>query len=151
MEILEDSDGSVYNNSHLGYAIENNTLNLLHPDVVGSNPENILPYVFVADDGFGLQCHMMKPCPDQNIPLDERVFNDRCSRARRIIENAFPIATSRFWIFRRPIIANTGKVILITKSVVGLHNFPMKRRASQSENYRYCSSSRRLEERGKCM
>ena len=47
------SDGSVYNNSHLGFAIENNTLNLPDPDVVGSNPENILPYVFVADDTFG--------------------------------------------------------------------------------------------------
>ena len=34
------SDGSIYNNSHLGFAIENNTLNLPDPDVVGSNPEN---------------------------------------------------------------------------------------------------------------
>ena len=34
------SDGSVYNNSHLGFTIENNTLRLSDPDVVGSNPEN---------------------------------------------------------------------------------------------------------------
>ena len=131
------SDGSVYNNSQLGFAIEKNSLNL--PD--GSNPENTLPYVFVADDAFGLKCHMMKPYPDQNIPLDERIFNYRCSRARRIIENAFGIATSRFRIFRRPIIANTEKVILITKSVVALHNFLMKKRARQSENYSYCPPS----------
>ena len=135
------SDGSVYNNSHLRFAIENNILNLPDPDVVGSNLENILPYVFVADDAFGLKCHMMKPYPDQNIPLDERIFNYRCSRARRIIENAFGIATSTFRIFRRPIIANTEKVILITKSVVALHNFLMKKRASQSENYSYCPPS----------
>ena len=135
------SDGSVYNNSHLGFTIENNTFNLPDPDVVGSNPENILPYVFTAGDVFGLKCHMMKPCPDQNIPLDERIFNYRCSRARRIIENAFGIATSRFQIFRRPIIANTEKVILITMSVVALHNFLMKKRASQSENYSYCPPS----------
>ena len=48
------SDGSVYNNSHLKSAIENDTLNLPDPDAVGSNPENILSYVFVADDAFGL-------------------------------------------------------------------------------------------------
>ena len=136
------SDGSVYNNSHLGFAIENNTLNLPDPDVVGSNPENKLPYVFVADDVFGLKCQTMKPYPDHNIPLDKRIFNYRCSRARRIIENAFGIAaTSRFWIFRRPILANTEKVILITNSVVALHNFLMKKRASQSENYSYCPPS----------
>ena len=63
------SDGSVYNNSHLGFAIENNTLNLPDPDVVGSNPENKLPYVFVADGAFRLKCHMMKPYPDHNIPF----------------------------------------------------------------------------------
>ena len=79
----------------------------------------------------------MKPYPDHSIPLDEIIFNYRCSRAKRIIENAFGIATSRFRIFRRPIIANTEKVILITKSVVALHNFLMKKCASQSENYSY--------------
>ena len=83
----------------------------------------------------------MKPYPDQNIPLDERIFNYRCSRARRIIENAFGIATSRFRIFRRPIIANTEKVILITKSVVALHYFLMKKRVTQCENYSYCLPS----------
>ena len=133
--------GSVYNNSHLGFAIENNTLNLPDPDVADSNPENKLPFVFVADDVFGLKCHMTKPYPDHNIPLDERIFNYRCSRARRIIDNAFGIATSRFRIFRRPIIANAERVILITKTVVSLHNFLMKKRANQSENYSYCPQS----------
>ena len=51
------------------------------------------------------------------------------------------MATSRFRIFRRPIIANAEKVILITKSVVALHNFWMKKRASQDENYSYCPPS----------
>ena len=97
--------------------------------------------MLVADDAVGLKYHMMKPYPDHNIPLDERIFNYRCSRARRIIENAFGIATSRFRIFRRPIIANTEKVTLITKSIVALHNFQMKKRASQSENYSYCVPS----------
>ena len=68
-------------------------------------------------------------------------FDYRCFRARRIIQNAFGIATSRFRIFRRPIIANTEKVILITKSVVALHNFLMKKCSSQSENYSYCPPS----------
>ena len=105
------SVGSFYNNSHLGFAIENNTLNLSDPDVVDSNPENILPYVFVTDGVFGLKCHMMRPYPDQNISLDERILNCRCFRTRRIIESIIGIATSAFRIYQRPIIANTEKVI----------------------------------------
>ena len=41
----------------------------------------------------------------------------------------------------KPIIANTEKVILITRSVVALHNFVMKKCGSQSENYIYCPPS----------
>ena len=126
----KQSDGSVYNNIQLGFAIKNNTLNLPDPDVVGSNPENILSTVFVADDAFGLKCHMTKSYPYQNILLDERIFNYSSLRARRIKENAFGLAASRFRIFRRSIIAITEKVILITKSIVALHNLLMKKHAS---------------------
>ena len=83
------------------------------------------------------QSHMMKPNPDQSIPLDARFFNYRCFRARRRIMNIFAIAASRFRILRRTIIANAEKVILVTKSVVTLHSLLMKKRASQSENYNY--------------
>ena len=84
------SDGSVYNNSHLGYAIENNTVNIPQPESVGQNPDNILPYVFIDDDAFGLKPHMMKPYPGHNIPIDQRIYNYRLSRARRIIARIFP-------------------------------------------------------------
>jgi len=36
------SDGSVYHNSHLGYAIENNTLNIAKHAVVGRDPANMM-------------------------------------------------------------------------------------------------------------
>ena len=121
------SDGSVYNNSHLGYAIENNTLNIPKPEVVGRSPTNILLYVFVADDAFGLKSHMMKPYPNQNLQLDQQIFNYRLSQARRLIENTFGIATTRFRIFRRPIIAKTEKIILVTKAVFALHKYLMKK------------------------
>ncbi|XP_004207024.1 uncharacterized protein LOC101240467 [Hydra vulgaris] len=82
------SDGSVFNNCSLGYAIENNKLNIPDPEYIG-NSEKVLPYVLVDDDAFGLKRHMMKPYPNQNIPLDQKIFNYRLSRARRVIENTF--------------------------------------------------------------
>ena len=87
------------------------------------NSNRILPYVFIGDDAFGLRPHMMKPYLNQFLPIDQRIFNYQLSRARRIIENTFGIATTQFRIFRRPMIASIEKVVAVTKAVVSLHNF----------------------------
>ena len=92
--------------------------------------------MFVADDTFGLKPHMMKPFPFQNRPPDERIFNYRLSRARRVIEKTFGIVASRFRIFHRPIVASVEKVQTITKAVVALHNFLMRNNSLNA--CRYC-------------
>ena len=134
------ADGSVYSNSYLGHAIENGLLNFSSEESLHSHPGKKFPYVFLADDAFGLKPNLMKPYPDQYLPLDERIFNYRLSRARRVIENVFGIAATRFRIFHRPIIGTEKKVILITKAVVALHNFLMKLNKGTS-SYGYCPAS----------
>lgn len=81
---------------------------------------------------------MMKPYPQQNLPVDKRVFNYRLSHARRVVENVFGIAASRFRVFRRPIIGQVEKVVVITKAVVALHNYLMS--PATENNYSYCPS-----------
>ena len=132
------SDGSVYFNSDMGYAIENKTLNIPQSSRL-PNSTRVLPFVFIGDDAFGLKPHMMKPYPLQNLPIDKRVFNYRLSRARRVVENVFGIAASRFRVLRRPIIGQVDKVIKITKAIVSLHNFLMS--LSTDDNYNYCPLS----------
>lgn len=129
------SDGSVYANGNIGYAIENNLLGIPGPAKLPLSNVT-LPFVFVGDDAFGLKPHMMKPYPFQNLSIDKRVFNYRLSRARRLIENVFGIATSRFRVFRRPIIACKRKVVSITKAIVALHNFLMTH--NEQSNSTYC-------------
>ena len=102
--------------------------------------DKVLPYVFVADDAFGLRRHMMKPYPSTNLPTQKLVFNYRLSRARRIIENTFGIAASRFRIFYKPILAGVNKVKHITKAVVVLHNFLMTENHT-NDNYDYCPAA----------
>ena len=96
----------------------------------------------MADDAFGLKPQIMKPYQNQNLPIDQRILNYRLSRARRVIDNTFGIATSRFRVFRRPIIAKTKKVKSISKAVVALPNYLMKKRIQNNKNnYNYCPTS----------
>ena len=77
----------------------------------------------------------MKPYPFTKLSMDKLIFNYRLSRARRVIENTFGIAASRFRVFHRPIIASVGKVKEITKAVVALHNFLMTENELNNQNY----------------
>eukprot|EP00112_Aurelia_sp_Birch-Aquarium-sp1_P018164 Seg4296.2 transcript_id=Seg4296.2/GoldUCD/mRNA.D3Y31 product="putative nuclease HARBI1" protein_id=Seg4296.2/GoldUCD/D3Y31 len=130
------SDGSVYNNGNVGYAIENNLLGI-PKDSKFRNSHRILPYVFVADDAFGLKRHMMKPYPATNLGTEKLIFNYRLSRARRIIENTFGIAANRFRVFHRPILANVDKVKDTTKAIVILHNYLINTNNSDA-GHSYC-------------
>ena len=76
----------------------------------------------------------MKAYPFLHLSLAEGVFNYRSSRARRVIENAFGFAASRFRILHRPMIAKPTTAISITKPIVALHNFLM----SLNPNDNYC-------------
>jgi hypothetical protein len=41
----------------------------------------------------------MKPYPGANLAYDEKMYNYRLSRGRRISENGFGILVSRFQVF----------------------------------------------------
>ncbi len=72
------SDGSVYANSHLGYAIEKNLLGIPIDSEI-TDTGRVLPYVFMADDAFALKRHMMKPYPSTNLGIQKQIFNYRSS------------------------------------------------------------------------
>ena len=95
------------------------------------------PYVFVADDAFPLIANIMNPYPRETLH-QERLFNNRIFRARRVIENVFGIAASRFRVLRRPIIANVETVTRATKAIVTLHNYLMRNRRFESTANPYC-------------
>ena len=50
------------------------------------------------------------------------------------MENAFVIATSRFRIFKRPIVTKVETAVDITKAIVVLHNFLLNEKEYLHEN-----------------
>ncbi|CAK1595740.1 unnamed protein product [Parnassius mnemosyne] len=72
----------------------------------------------------------MKPFPFKNITHDQRIFNYRLSRARRVVENAFGILSSRFRVFLSPIGVQVNNVDPIVLACCALHNFLRKQTLS---------------------
>lgn len=124
-----DSDGGVYNNCSLATAIENNSLNIPTTRPLPGR-ETPVPFVIVADDAFPLQTHIMKPFAFRNQSIQERIFNYRLSRARRIIENVFGICSARFRILRRSVELPPRNMKKILCAIAVLHNFIMSRKES---------------------
>lgn len=87
-----------------------------------------MPYIIVGDEAFALTSFMLRPYPrSNNLNLEQKVFNYRLSRARRIIECSFGILSARWRIFRRPLATSVENAISVVKATVCLHNFLMKK------------------------
>lgn len=122
------SDGGVWNNTHFMQALEEGTANLPAPTPLpNENTAAPFPYIFVADEAFPLSTYMMRPFPKKNEKLtdDERIFNYRLSRARRVIENTFGIMGAKWQILNSCISCSPKNAEQIVKALVCLHNFMM--------------------------
>ena len=88
------SDGGIFYNTPIRRALESNTLGLPASEPLPDSDEPV-PYFFVADDAFPLRTWLMKPYNFRGLSQQQRTFNYRVSRARRVVENAFGILASR--------------------------------------------------------
>ena len=130
------SDGGVFRNSSLNAAIQDRSLNLPQPKPLPYNNDpswygnqciDPVPFVFVGDDAFPLDEHIMKPYPQRNLDERKRIFNYRLSRLRRISENVFGIWVSRFRVFTTKILLSPDKATIISLAAVALHNMLQKK------------------------
>ena len=80
--------------STLRQAIEDGTLGLPPPRPL-ANATQPFPFTIIADEAFALRTWLMKPYPQRNINNQQRIFNYRLCRARRVVENAFGIVAHR--------------------------------------------------------
>ncbi|XP_031345851.1 protein ANTAGONIST OF LIKE HETEROCHROMATIN PROTEIN 1-like isoform X1 [Photinus pyralis] len=121
------SDGGVLNQSQFGQKLSTNSLNLPSPKLLPVSSNGLqIPHFFVGDEAFPLRSNLMRPYSkgrNGTMPEDEKIFNYRLSRARRIIENVFGILVARFRIFHRTINAFPETVDNIVKACVCLHNY----------------------------
>ena len=114
-------DGGVYRNATLSSALENNSLNIRKERKVDDFTK--LPYVKVGDDAFPMKPFLIKPYPERNLSIEQRIFGYRQSKAGRVVENGFGIPANRFRVFLSPLSLAPENVEKIFLANCALHNF----------------------------
>jgi hypothetical protein len=89
------SDAGVFNQSVLEPALREERIMFPQPEPM-PNDDRHTPYFIVADDAFPMRPYCVKPFSKRYIDTEERIFNNRCSRAQRDVENAYGILANRF-------------------------------------------------------
>lgn len=105
------SGSTIFQTSTLKCALEQKYLNF---------PEG---GVLVGDDIFPLGSNLLNSYLHRNLSIEERIFNYRLSRARRVVENAFGILAARFRIFGRPVEITVDTTEILVKTCCSIHNW----------------------------
>ena len=128
------SDGGVLRNTEFYQALEASKLNIPDPkplpvnELMSSEDWNpTTPHYFVGDDAFSLTPNIMKPYPKRGLTEEQRIFNYRLSRARRVSENAFGVLSARFRVFHTTLCVKPENAISIVHATLALHNFLIRK------------------------
>ncbi|KAK3793676.1 hypothetical protein RRG08_014570 [Elysia crispata] len=121
-EYGRNSDGAAFKTSDFGKALMNKELDVPNPSLIPGTDEE-MPYHFVADEAYPLNLNIMRPFDGRNLNNTRRVFNQRLSRALKVVECAFGILSRKWEIFQRPLRVQVDNAETIVKAACALHNF----------------------------
>ncbi|KAK6186029.1 hypothetical protein SNE40_008144 [Patella caerulea] len=99
------SDGGVFAGSNLKDASDRRPANIPGKSPLPGDGTQEMFYQMLGDEAFPLREDLMKHFPFRNMSEEQRIFNYRLSRARRVVENAFGIVAAKFIII-------LGRIIL---------------------------------------
>ena len=129
-------DGHAWARCNLKQALEdpNNPLNI-PPQQPLPGCDTPVPFVLTGDEAFGLANYMLRPYPQKDLTVEQRIANYRISRGRRISENILGILCNRWRCLRVPFLLDPVKVREVVLAVLVLHNWL---RADTNSKHIYC-------------
>lgn len=132
------SDSGVFANSTMGRRFADEQMNMPPPmQITPGGP--VLPCTLLGDAAFGLKEWLTTPYPGkstEHMPVVQKIFNYRQSRARRVIENSFGILVARWRILKTALEVAVPTAEKIVKASVCLHNFCMMEQENVAKHQR---------------
>lgn len=123
-------DVRIWKETWLGKKMEGGTAGMPDPEPLSGEDSPDIPYAMVADEAFALRPWIMKPYPQRNLTSEQRIFNYRLSRARRVVENYFGILANRFRCLLKTMEQRPKNVESIVYAACVLHNLIRMRGAA---------------------
>lgn len=112
------SDGGIFRESRMGQKLDTGQMNIPKSDSFYKGGP-FLPYCIVGDEAFPLKSYLLRPFSSKNnLSAEQRIYNYRLSRARRVIENSFGILASQWRIYRKPIISSVQTAMNIVQATI---------------------------------
>lgn len=103
------------------------------------NEDTKVPYIFVADEAFGMTENLMRPYSGKMLSYEKKFFNYRLTLARRFVECTFGIMCSKWRILHRPLDVKIDFAENIVKAICVLHNYVRVRDGFNYEDTLYTS------------
>lgn len=101
-----EGDSTLFALSDFGKRLYAEQLDLPDDAMIGNEK---LPFFVIGDDAFAMGRRLIKPfvpLKGARLTEDQRIFNYRLSRARRVVENAFGIMASKWRVLSRTMTCN---------------------------------------------
>ncbi|XP_069810666.1 uncharacterized protein [Dendropsophus ebraccatus] len=117
------ADAGVFRASRIGEMLKSNHLGIPESRPLPGSSGPPAPFVIVADEGFGLQTHLLRPFPRRGLDDRRRIFNSRLTLARRYVECAFGILSSKWRVMQSALQLTPDKVKKVIQACVILHNY----------------------------
>ncbi|GBP44050.1 hypothetical protein EVAR_85204_1 [Eumeta japonica] len=94
-----NSDGGIFASSKLARRLESNSLDIPNDKPLPGSDRH-KPHVFIGDEAFPLMKNLMRPYPRcRGLSKAQTIFNERLSRACKVVEDAFGILYQKFGIY----------------------------------------------------
>lgn len=121
------ADGGIWQQCAFKIALDDGHLQIPPPEPIRGIPDMELPYFVVADDAFPLGPALLKPFAKRDLTYEQRSYNYRLSRARRVSENGFGILSNRFRVFLTRIERPPETAQSMVLAACSLHNLLRQR------------------------
>ncbi|XP_044744261.1 protein ALP1-like [Coccinella septempunctata] len=117
----KESDGGIFSNSNLSDKLESGALGAKSLAALPGTTIKV-PHVLLGDEAYPLKTYLMRPFPREHLTPPRRIFNQRLSRARQVIECSFGIISSKWTLLHKGIDVEPDFADMIVKAICLLHN-----------------------------